>query len=114
MSAAHGRTEVRYVRDGAEKKLAAGLGVVRSESLESGGASFGTREQDFIFTTQDLVDRGFWPPQLGDEIKVPQTAESIAGQSGVFVVSSPAGLDPWRPSDEHGIATRIHTTRISD
>jgi len=115
VSAAHGRSAVIYSRGPhSSHEISAGFGIVSGEAFESGGATFATREQDFIFSIADLKKVGYWPPKLDDIIKVPKTSDSIDGNTGTFQVASANGLEHWRPSDEHGIAVRVHTQRISD
>lgn len=112
----HGRTQVAYQRGATiAPELPATIGRPQGEMVDAGGGGqMQARWQSFVLTVDDLRTANLWPPQLDDEIVVPETAETVKGTGGRFRVQSPFGQPPWHYSDEHGVAVRIQTVRSRD
>lgn len=71
---------------------------------DSVGVQARVEVRDFLIRSQDLSTLSPGEPAEGDLI-----IETVAGRTLTYTVAGPAGMTPWRYSDEGRLTLRIHT-----
>ena len=99
---------VVYMRGTDSVALNATVGRTVFEQADELGVIDRTESRDFLVRASDLVLAGALPtPKAGDRI-----TETDGALVHTYEVNAPGGEPPWRYSDPHRIALRIHTKRI--
>lgn len=116
MKSAVGRT-VTYTRGGSSYQLAAwpGQQLFSRAPTTQNGATVVRSDADYLFSVADAEAAGLTlPPQRGDRITDPGTADDVTGEPKVYEVKTPTGEPHWRYSDPVTRTTvRVHTMRAA-
>ena len=99
---------VSYQRGVDSVELAGTIGRTEFEQADEYGVLHRIETRDYIIRTADLLLAGERVlPKAGDQIR--ETDEAV---THVYEVMAPSGEPPWRYSDPHRIALRIHTKHV--
>jgi len=105
----HMTVGVVYARGADSVALQATLGRTHFEQADELGVIHRSETRDYLLRAADLVLAGaLTTPRAGDRI-----TETDGALIHTYEVNAPGGEPPWRHSDPHRIALRIHTKRIS-
>jgi len=99
---------VVYARGADSVSLSATVGRTVFEQADELGVIHRSESRDYLIRAEDLVLAGvLTTPRAGDRI-----TETDGALIHTYEVNAPGGEPPWRFSDPHRIALRIHTKRI--